>query len=117
MDKSFSYTSIAEAKNGSKIPLREAISFHSKYNPDREGEQFAAQCTDASAHTFFIVLGLCGNENTIDLLKASVVATIVVPVLIWAYSFIYRLLKRGADSRQEAWDMQTEDDGADTDSH
>ena len=40
-----------------------------------------------------IVLGLTANENTVELLKAAVVATIVVPVLIWAYTFIYKLLK------------------------
>ena len=44
-------------------------------------------------YVFTIVLGLFGNENTVDLLKAAVVATIVVPVLIWAYTFIYKLVK------------------------
>lgn len=30
--------------------------------------------------------------------KAAVAATIIIPVLIWAYSFVYRLLK-GSDER------------------
>ena len=29
--------------------------------------------------------------------KAAVAATIIIPVLIWAYSFVYKLVKRSAD--------------------
>jgi len=39
-----------------------------------------------------IILAIFGNEKTTDLLKLSIYATVVVPVLIWAYTFIYRLL-------------------------
>ena len=31
--------------------------------------------------------------------KAAVAATIIIPVLIWAYSFVYRLLK-GSDDKE-----------------
>ncbi len=34
------------------------------------------------------------KENFMELLTASVYATVVVPVLIWAYSMIYKLLKK-----------------------
>lgn len=40
-----------------------------------------------------LVFALIGSEDTMNLFRASVYATVVVPVLIWAYSFIYRLLK------------------------
>lgn len=40
-----------------------------------------------------LVLALIGSAEAINLLKAAVYATIVLPVLLWAYSFIYRLLK------------------------
>lgn len=40
-----------------------------------------------------LVLALIGSEEAINLLKVAVYATIVLPVLLWAYSFIYRLLK------------------------
>ena len=33
--------------------------------------------------------------------KAAVAATIIIPVLIWAYSFVYRLLK-GSDDKESA---------------
>jgi len=36
---------------------------------------------------------LIGSAEAINLLKVAVYATIVLPVLLWAYSFIYRLLK------------------------
>lgn len=32
--------------------------------------------------------------------KAAVAATIIIPVLIWAYSFVYRLL-RGSDKESD----------------
>lgn len=40
-----------------------------------------------------LVLALIGSEQALNLLKATIFSTIVVPVLLWAYSFIYRLLK------------------------
>lgn len=40
-----------------------------------------------------LVFALIGSENTMNFFWASVYATVVVPVLIWAYGFIYRLLK------------------------
>lgn len=40
-----------------------------------------------------LVLALIGSTEAINLLKVAVYATIVLPVLLWAYSFIYRLLK------------------------
>ena len=40
-----------------------------------------------------LVCALSANENFMDLLTASIYATVIIPVLIWAYSFIYRLLK------------------------
>ena len=41
-----------------------------------------------------LILAITGNENTLDLLKTAIYATVVVPVLIWAYTFIYGLLKK-----------------------
>lgn len=48
-----------------------------------------------------IVLAFVGNAHTLPLLKASLIATVVVPVLIWTYTFIYNLLKKyyGPDSQ------------------
>lgn len=50
-----------------------------------------------------LVLALIGSENSLNLLKAAVYATIVLPVLLWAYSFIYKLLKKyyGSDTKED----------------
>ncbi len=43
------------------------------------------------------VLAIVDNSNTMNLFFASVAATILVPVLIWIYSFIYKLLTKNRD--------------------
>lgn len=40
-----------------------------------------------------IVLALTDDPNTMNAFRASIYCTVLVPVLIWAYSFIYKLLK------------------------
>lgn len=45
---------------------------------------------------------LSANENFMNLLMASIYATVIVPVLIWAYSFIYKLLKKDSNSEKGA---------------
>ena len=47
-----------------------------------------------------IICALSASENFMNMLMASVYATIVIPVLIWAYSFVYKLLK-GNDSETD----------------
>lgn len=41
-----------------------------------------------------LILAIFGNANTMNLFIASIVATVIIPVLIWAYSMVYRLLKK-----------------------
>ena len=48
-----------------------------------------------------VILAVIGNENTLHLLKAAIYATVVVPVLLWAYSFIYKSLKNHYSDRDE----------------
>lgn len=36
---------------------------------------------------------LSANENFMNMLMVSIYATVVVPVLLWAYSFVYKLIK------------------------
>ena len=49
-----------------------------------------------------IVCALSSNENYMDMLMASVYATVIIPVLIWAYGFIYRLIKKSSKDAEEA---------------
>lgn len=47
-----------------------------------------------------LVFAMLGKEF-MNWLMAAIVATIMVPVLIWAYGFIYRLLKEHRDEEQQ----------------
>ncbi len=40
-----------------------------------------------------LVLALIGSEQAMNMLRASIYATVVLPALLWAYSLIYKLLK------------------------
>ena len=40
-----------------------------------------------------VILAVIGSETSLTLLKIAIYSTVVVPVLLWAYSFIYRMLK------------------------
>ena len=48
-----------------------------------------------------IVCALSSSDNFMNLLLASVYATVIMPVLIWAYSFIYKLLKKDRDDEEK----------------
>ena len=48
-----------------------------------------------------IVCALTSSDNFMNLLLASVYATVIIPVLIWAYSFIYKLLKKDRDDEEK----------------
>lgn len=48
-----------------------------------------------------IVCALSSSDNFMNLLLASVYATVIIPVLIWAYSFIYKLLKKDQDADEK----------------
>lgn len=66
-----------------------------------------------------LVIALKGGENALRLLSASIYATVVLPVLLWAYSFVYRLIKRHVadEAKKEAAVKSDEShtDGTDTD--
>lgn len=48
----------------------------------------------AGMYVLTLVLALTDDPNTMNAFRASVYCTVLVPVLIWAYTFIYRLLKK-----------------------
>lgn len=41
-----------------------------------------------------IVCALSASENFMNMLMASLYASIVIPVLIWAFTFLYKLIKK-----------------------
>lgn len=44
-----------------------------------------------------LVIAIRGGENSGRLLAASIYATVVLPVLLWAYTFIYKLIQQHVD--------------------
>lgn len=41
-----------------------------------------------------IIMSLMNSKHFFDFLMASIYATVVIPVLLWIYSFIYQQLKK-----------------------
>lgn len=48
-----------------------------------------------------LVCALSSSDNFMNLMMASIYATVIIPVLLWAYSFIYKLLKKDSSSDEE----------------
>ena len=48
-----------------------------------------------------LIFALTGNPNSMFLFKASILSTIIVPVLLWTYGFVYKLLKSLNDDNQK----------------
>ncbi|MCM1282025.1 MAG: hypothetical protein NC180_05045 [Muribaculaceae bacterium] len=58
-----------------------------------------------SLYIITLICAITDNTGTMQLFFASVVATVMIPALIWAYTFIYRLIKDGhADHEKEEQD-------------
>ena len=53
-----------------------------------------------SLYAITFILALTDDPNTMSAFRASLNCTFLVPVMIWAYTFIYKLLKNnyGSDS-------------------
>ena len=50
---------------------------------------------------------VCANidhTETMRLFQASILATVIIPVLLWAYSFIYKLIKK--NDKEQMDEMQ-----------
>ena len=47
-----------------------------------------------------LIFAITDNSDTMSMFVASVVATVIIPVLIWSYTFIFKLIKKhyGPDS-------------------
>lgn len=61
--------------------------------------------------SLYIITFICAitdNTGTMQIFFTSVVATILIPVLIWAYTFIYRLIK-GNKNNDEKKDEKKEE--------
>ena len=62
-----------------------------------------------------LIMAITDNSSTMSMFEASVVATILIPVLLWIYTFIYKLLKKYYGPDKDSADI-TSDNKTDTDS-
>lgn len=62
----------------------------------------------AGLYVSTLIFAIIGSEDAMDWFKASVYSTIVLPVLIWAYGLVYRLLKNHYSVREEMTSSETE---------
>ena len=49
-----------------------------------------------------IECAVSASENFINMLMTSIYASVIIPVLIWAYSFIYKLIKKDSEEKDTA---------------
>ena len=47
-----------------------------------------------SMYAATLVLALIGSDRALTLLKAAIVCTVIVPVFLYAYILVYRVLKK-----------------------
>lgn len=58
-----------------------------------------------------LIFAVIGSENTMGMFKAALYSTFIVPVLLWAYGLVYRLLKRhGEEIATKASEDSFQDD-------
>lgn len=48
-----------------------------------------------------IIFALIGSEHSLKCLRASIACTVIVPVFLYAYMLVYRVLKKDEDSSPE----------------
>lgn len=61
-----------------------------------------------------LICAIIDRTETMRLFQASIMATVIIPVLLWAYSFIYKLIKKNAkDQMDEMTDHTSLKDKAD----
>ena len=53
----------------------------------------------AGLYVSTIVCAVSASENFMNMLMTSIYASVIIPVLIWAYSFIYKLIKKDSEEK------------------
>ena len=54
-----------------------------------------------SLYFITLICAITDNTATMQVFMAAVFATVVIPVLIWAYSFIYRLIRKNSEEKEK----------------
>lgn len=54
-----------------------------------------------------LVFALIGSKNTLALLKADIACTVIVPVFLYAYTLVYRVIKPDSDHESKDSDADS----------
>lgn len=57
-----------------------------------------------------LIFALSGSENSTNLLMASIACTIFVPVILYAYQLLYKVLKGKGSDETSKQDSSSQDD-------
>lgn len=49
-----------------------------------------------------LIFALMDSPNALDCLKASVYATIIIPILIWGYTVVFKLTRKHKEENDKA---------------
>lgn len=64
-------------------------------------------------YAFSLILAILGNSNSKNLFFTSVYATVIIPIVIWMYTFIYKFFKSKHQENIDASKQSKEDDSKD----
>ena len=62
-----------------------------------------------SLYVITLFCAITDNSATQQVFMASLFATVVIPVLFWAYMLVYRLIKKNSKEREEREKMEQAD--------
>ena len=54
-----------------------------------------------SLYVITLVCAIVDNSNTMRMFQASIVASFIIPVLIWAYSFVYKMVRKNHEQKED----------------
>lgn len=55
-----------------------------------------------SLYFITLILAITDKTKSMQMFEASILATIIIPILIWAYTFIYRLIRKNDEEDKNA---------------
>lgn len=62
-----------------------------------------------SLYVITLICAITDNSATQQVFMASLFATVVIPVLLWAYMLVYRLIKKNSEECKEQGKLNHED--------
>lgn len=62
-----------------------------------------------SLYGLTLIVSIVGGANQDSMLKACIYSTIVIPIFLWTYNLLYRVLKKDAPLQQKEEDTLNSD--------